>query len=62
MTIWKKGETSASSVRLGRLMQTSLPAIAQAARRDNTKRFRGMVKAKLRGLYNILEWQEILQA
>lgn len=42
MTIWKKGETSESSVRLGRLMQTSLPAIAQAARRDNTKRFRGL--------------------
>ncbi len=42
MTIWKSGETSASSVRLGRLMQTSLPAIAQAARRDKTKRFRGL--------------------
>ena len=40
--MWKTGETSASSVRLGRLMQTSLPAIAQAARRDKTKRFRGL--------------------
>ncbi len=42
MTVWKSGETSASSVRLGRLMQTSLPAIAQLARRDKTKRFRGL--------------------
>jgi group II intron reverse transcriptase/maturase len=42
MTVWKTGETSASSVRLGRLMQTSLPAIAQLARCDKTKRFRGL--------------------
>ncbi len=40
--MWKTGETSASSVRLGRLMQTSLPAIAQAARREKTRRFRGL--------------------
>lgn len=38
----RTNETSASSVRLGRLMQTSLPAIAQAARKDKTKRFRGL--------------------
>ena len=38
----KTSETSASRVRLGRLMQTSLPAIAQAARRDKTRRFRGL--------------------
>lgn len=36
------GETSAGSVRPGRLMQTSLPAIAQAARRDVNRRFRGL--------------------
>lgn len=35
-------ETSAGSVRPGRLMQTSLPAIAQAARRDFNRRFRGL--------------------
>ena len=35
-------ETSAGSVRLGRLMQTSLPAIATAARRDTNRRFRGL--------------------
>jgi RNA-directed DNA polymerase len=35
-------ETSASSERLGRLMQTSLPAIATAARRDVNRRFRGL--------------------
>jgi RNA-directed DNA polymerase len=35
-------ETSAGSVRPGRLMQTSLPAIATAARRDLKRRFRGL--------------------
>lgn len=35
-------ETSAGKVRPGRLMQTSLPAIAQAARKDKTRRFRGL--------------------
>lgn len=35
-------ETSEGSVRPGRLMQTSLPAIATAARRDRNKRFRGL--------------------
>jgi hypothetical protein len=42
VTVWKTGETSAGTVRPGRLMQTSLPAIAQAARRDKTRRFRGL--------------------
>ncbi len=42
MTVVETGETSASSVRLGRLMQTSLPAIAQAARRDLNRRFRSL--------------------
>jgi RNA-directed DNA polymerase len=36
------GETSAGSERPGRLMQTSLPAIATAARRDGNRRFRGL--------------------
>ena len=36
------GETSASSERLGRLMQTSLPAIAKSARRDVSRSFRGL--------------------
>ena len=61
MTIWKTGETSASSVRLGRLMQTSLPAIAQAARRDNTKRFRGLYSLLNRNnYYNQTELLNIL--
>lgn len=38
----KTSETSAGSVRPGRLMQTSLPGIAQAARRDKERRFRGL--------------------
>lgn len=36
------GETSAGSERPGRLMQTSLPAIATAAKRDGNRRFRGL--------------------
>lgn len=40
--MWKASNTSASNVRLGRLMRTSLPAIAQAARKDVTRRFRGL--------------------
>ncbi len=36
------GTTSAGTVRPGRLMQTSLPAIAQAAKKDKGRRFRGL--------------------
>ena len=36
------GEPSAGTVRPGRLMQNSLPAIAQAARKDGKRRFRGL--------------------
>ena len=42
MRVTEQMKLSSSSVRLGRLMQTSLPAIAQAARKDKTKRFRGL--------------------
>jgi len=38
----KTSELSAGNVRPGRLMQTSLPAIAQAAKKDKARRFRGL--------------------
>jgi RNA-directed DNA polymerase len=38
----KASTTSAGMVRPGRLMQNSLPAIAQAAKRDKGRRFRGL--------------------
>lgn len=54
----KTRETSAGDVRPGRLMQTSLPAIAQAARKEKGRRFRGLYSMLNRANFEVA-YQEL---